>query len=248
MINIVLGSDFIFIDGNYFPIVPYYKNKILDFDEEISIDDDVYRVKLYFDFNDYVFKTFLALKDGDDYLSVSGGFKFYAYDFVISRDLYPFGEILDVYEDINDSIEAIEDIIVSAKGSLEGSIGSVRGSILGEINFVKGSINSAKDAILNKCEDINVDFSPIEDKLSNLDKKCDLFSVLDISNMIDEKLSQIFNLKSLNGSNGSKFKDGSIVKVKGYDGDWKVDGSYPLLNSDGVTIIVYKVVQDDRVL
>jgi len=72
--------------------------------------------------------------------------------------------------------------------------------------------------------------------------------IVTLSEKLDEKLTQIFGLHSLDGSNGSKFKDGSIVKIKGYDGDWKVEGSYPMLNSDGVTIIVYKVVQDGRVL
>jgi len=110
-----------------------------------------------------------------------------------------------------------------------------------KLSFVVNKINSLESSI-------NKDFTDVNNYLKQISSKFDLLKVLDISKMIDDKLTQIFNLHSLNGSNGSKFKDGSIVKIKGYDGDWKVEGSYPLLNSDGVTIIVYKVVQDGRVL
>jgi len=120
-------------------------------------------------------------------------------------------------------------------------------------------VKDLKNFISDNFKKINIDFTPIENSLnkisSNIENgfneifsKIDILGVFDISKMIDDKLTQIFNLHSLNGSNGSKFKDGSIVKIKGYDGDWRVEGSYPLLNSDGVTIIVYKVVQDGRVL
>ena len=95
---------------------------------------------------------------------------------------------------------------------------------------------------------VGVDLSSVEDSLNVISQKVDVLNVLDISNKIDEKLSQIFNLQSLNGSNGSKFKDGSETTVKGYSGTWKVEGSYPMLNSEGITIIVYKLLQDDRVL
>jgi len=88
----------------------------------------------------------------------------------------------------------------------------------------------------------------ISSTLDDICSKVDVLNVFDISNKIDEKLSQLFSMNSLNGSNGSKFKDGSNVTVKGYDGNWVVEGSYPMLNGDNVTIIVYKLTQDDKVL
>jgi len=122
--------------------------------------------------------------------------------------------------------------------------------IFKDVDFID-KFNRLDDRILTSFDNFKDDLNSLKDfrdLLFDLNKKFSVFDVLDISKMIDDKLTQIFNLKSLNGSNGSKFKDGSIVKIKGYDGDWRVEGSYPMLNSDGVTIIVYKVVQDGRVL
>ena len=110
-----------------------------------------------------------------------------------------------------------------------------------------------KNVILNKLNDLDcgggsVDLTPVENSLNNISQKVDVLNIVDISNKIDEKLSQIFNLQSLNGSNGSKFKDGEEVTLKGYTGNWSVGGSYSLLNNDGVTIIIYKLIQGDRVV
>jgi len=73
-------------------------------------------------------------------------------------------------------------------------------------------------------------------------------NALDVSNLLDEKLSNILAMVSLNGSNGAKFKDGDKVLVKGYIGDWEVLSSHIILTADNTNTIVYQVKQNDRIM
>ena len=71
---------------------------------------------------------------------------------------------------------------------------------------------------------------------------------LDITNLLDEKLSNVLAMVSLNGSNGAKFKDGDKVLVKGYIGDWEVLSSHIILTAENTNTVVYQVKQDKRVM
>ncbi len=228
MIDIIIKSQNILIGENVFPVSIYYNNKILDFEnDDVLIGDEHYHIKLYLNFNDFNFRYYVAKKVGDD--EIVERFKIYAGDFIKKRGIFV------GFDDLEDSVYTLQDYL----DEISNNISEINTNFVNKCNEIKEDISNI---------DFDCDLSSIENKIKEISTKVDILDVFEISQKIDEKLSQIFNLKSLNGSNGSKFKDGSIVKIKGYDGDWKVDGSYPLLNSDGVTIIVYKVVQDDRVL
>jgi len=71
---------------------------------------------------------------------------------------------------------------------------------------------------------------------------------LDISNLIDEKLSNVLQMQSLNGSNGAKYKDGELVTIDNYSGSWEVLGSYLVLTDNNTITILYQVKQKDRVM
>ena len=73
-------------------------------------------------------------------------------------------------------------------------------------------------------------------------------NALDVSNLLDEKLSNILAMVSLNGSNGAKFKDGDKVLVKGYIGDWQVLSSHIILTAENTNTIVYQVKQGNRIM
>ena len=127
---------------------------------------------------------------------------------------------------------------------------------------IGGDIKLTIDNILNNVQEVSSDvsdvkkyFNSVNDSidgvklgLDEVSSKINILDVFHISSKIDEKLSQIFSVKSLNGSNGSKFKDGDRVTVKGYDGLWVVDGSYHMLNADNITIVVYKLSQADKLM
>ncbi len=73
-------------------------------------------------------------------------------------------------------------------------------------------------------------------------------SSLDVSNLeevLTNALNNVINQKfietSLNGSNGAKFKDGDVVKIKGFPSIYKVLASQYIVNNDNVGTIMYKV-------
>ena len=185
-----------------------------------------------------------------------------------------YSNISSVLNEMSSKVNSIDGYINSALPSyLNVPLDVINASVDEIKNNVIGIGMTIDDNVVNKLDQLNynVDLSPVTEKLNEIDSKldsvdCDIdlssvtsklddicskvdvLNVFDISNKIDEKLSQLFSMNSLNGSNGSKFKDGSNVTVKGYDGNWVVEGSYPMLNGDNVTIIVYKLTQDDKVL
>ena len=245
-----ITKDYVIFEDNYFPVCLYYDNEVLHFDKKVSLGDDVYHLVIHIDVRNKNFYYFISKVVKDDEVLPDFNLRVYAGEFI----KYKLGfDIFDsVFSSISDIVDSIGDI-QSSVGSLEGDIASLSGEIdgiKGSISGVNNSISGCCDSIESKLESINcnIDLSSVEDKIVEISKKVDVLNVMDITNMIDEKLGQLFSLNSLNGSNGSKYKDGEMVKVKGYDGEWKVEGSYPLLNNDSVTIIIYKLVQDDKVL
>ena len=62
-----------------------------------------------------------------------------------------------------------------------------------------------------------------------------------VQDVLNNILSNRFVEVSLDGSNGAKFKDGDVVKVKGFLGDFKVVASQYIVNNDNVATVMYKV-------
>jgi len=222
--DFVVSYDFIIFKDLKIPVAFYESNGVLFFNDELSVGDKKYKVYLKLDINSFKFVFYISeIVDGKEV--------FVDFDFNFANYVFSRSSLLNIFYFEDSEFD----------------------------NSIVKQVKDLKSFISDNFKKINIDFTPIENSLNKISSdikngfneifsKIDILGVFDISKMIDDKLTQIFNLHSLNGSNGSKFKDGSIVKIKGYDGDWKVEGSYPLLNSDGVTIIVYKVVQDGRVL
>jgi hypothetical protein len=86
-------------------------------------------------------------------------------------------------------------------------------------------------------------FNSLDLNFNSLGKKFNSFS----SGLYD-KLTGVLNMQSLNGSNGSKFKDGEKVKIEGYFDFWEVLGSYLVLTDDNVVTVVYQLKCDDRIV
>ena len=217
-ISIYHNNDFVLKKPTLF----YFKKGVLRANISFSYNDNPYNLQLEVDVLNFHSRFYFAR--GDQFSQVTFDLSGFA-----NSNLFVGNFILKEISNLGDSINSIENVLQNFNCDVDLS-----------------SIESGLNSISQKVD--SIDLSSLNSILGNISQKVDVLNVLDISNMIDEKLSQLFNLKSLNGSNGSKFKDGSIVKVKGYDGDWKVDGSYHMLNNDGVTIVVYKLVQGDRVL
>ena len=236
--NVNVTSSFIDIDGNVFPLSLYFQNEVLNFDEVVNINGENIHFIINVNLRD---KTYLfyygKVVDGKDYelefeepitLSISDFYKSKSFNF---DDIINY--INNVSNKLDSFIQTTNDKFQDIYSFIDDASGEVIGTLSGKISNIKID---------------DIDFSEIENKLDDISSKVDVMNVFDISKMIDEKLGQLFNMPSLNGSNGSKYKDGEEVTVKGYEGIWKVEGSYPLLNNDSVTIVIYKLTQGDKVI
>jgi len=98
-----------------------------------------------------------------------------------------------------------------------------------------------------KC-DIDVDsitssLNDIKTSLSNVSFEIDYDK---LSNQLKDVINIYANLTSLNGSGGAKYKDGDVVSVYGYDGEWRVVASFVTLTKENYFTIFYVVSQDGR--
>lgn len=255
---VCIDNDFIIVkdfDGNFknYLVDLYYKDRKLFFDENISLGDNVFRVYLDFDFYSPRFIIYVAqIVDGDELVVSFVPFSFVS--FVVSRGILP--RLSDVLRSCNDVYDAVN--------SVNGSINGLRSEFSGRFSSLNTLVDNCCNSVMDKFDSVNcdVDLTPLQNSIGNIELKIDplvskmddlgaklsLLQIVELEQKIEEKLGQLFHMPSLNGSNGAKYKDGDEVPVKGYNGLWKVEGSYPMLNADGVTIVVYKLIQDDRVL
>ena len=239
LFDIVIDDNYIKLPDSYYPLFYYLDNNQLNFSSDYTFNDKNLSIEVVSYNNDYFYRCF----------DENGKFVFL---FVYYKSVFDyFGEFFDgfvsgLFETLGGYYNSLSDMLYGIKSQLN--------DINCDIDFspVLDKLDSSNSYFSQKLKDINskinCDFSPLEQKLNEINGKFDILKVLDVSKVIDEKLSQVFNLKSLNGSNGSKFRDGESVKVKGYNGEWIVDGSYPILNQDSISIIVYKLKQDDRII
>lgn len=109
----------------------------------------------------------------------------------------------------------------------------------------------AKFDDLNNCGNLEVDLSPLDKKLSNLqkdikeikNKEVDLSSINEVLSNLQNQ--NIFNLSpSLNGTFGS-FKDNDFITSSIYPVKLQVLSSGLLLNSENNYIIIYKVKNEN---
>ena len=167
-------------------------------------------------------------------------------------------------DSIKDYVSSVRGDISSAKGdvieeisevrgmisSVRGDINSAKGIVIEEISEVQGMIGSVKSDISSARSDVIEEIGEIlnfvRDDIKKLGNKIDVVELFSLPQKIQESINKMLSLKSLNGSNGSKFKDGEKLQVQGYDGDWEVISSFPMLNSDSNLIILYYVKQDDK--
>jgi len=257
LFNVYIDEDFFVIedkDGNEVykkPLRFYINNNSFNINGSFVYHADNGDANIEFEFSIDVFSNksycFLYIVVDDVKLWLP-----YSYDFSKVAKLF-------IPEYIKETNNILSDVKVKLTELVESGLDLT--PVKNELDDISTKLNSFKcdvdlSSVEDKLNDIDnkisnsgkFDLSSIQDILVEISKKVDVLNVLDITNKIDEKLGQLFNLKSLNGSNGSKFKDGEEVLVKGYAGKWKVEGSYPLLNNDGLTIIVYRLSQDGRVL
>lgn len=233
-----VDGSFIDVEGVKFLTNAYIKNNCVKFDKNVQIGGDVYHVVLDFDLSSLIFKHYVGKVVDSDELAF-----FYTVNFA---GLLKDKNITQINEELLNSIDSVQNVVSDNASSILNSINQNTGSILGAINNLDARIVGVRDDLhgLN----CNVDLTFIENKLSDIDNRLNLMQIVELEQKIDEKLGQLFHMPSLNGSNGAKYKDGEEVPIKGYNGLWRVEGSYPMLNADGVTIVVYKLTQNDRVL
>ena len=236
-ISVEVNKEYIkFKDGDFVRKIFLYE--VFDggevvIDENFSNGDDNYDFYLRFSPDD-LYLDILVKKNGDGVLVLPSVYEFYQ---AFSRFCCYFNPLLDRLIDISNFINGIDGFIEDGFDSLHTQI------------------NGLSSQIDDKLGDVNCDFTPVIEKLEEVDSeikefdgKLDLLKIAKIPELIDEKISNVFALKSLNGSNGAKFKDGEIVSVKGYSGSWEVVGSYFTLTSDNVVTVIYQVKQSDRVM
>lgn len=224
-IGICITDKLINIGSSYFLLPLYFKDGVLDFSvDSLHYDSTDVKVVLHFDLGSRLFKVYVAELSGGSELAVP---------YTINA-----GEFLQSFGLMSDSVSLLDNLY------------DVESSIISNLRTESNKISNKIDSL-----NVDVDFTPINQKLSDfanvlndISSKISFMQIADITKVIDDKLGQLFHLPSLNGSNGAKFKDGEEVSVSGYNGLWKVEGSYPMLNSDGATIVVYKLTKNDRVL
>jgi len=225
-IPICITDKLITIGYHNYLLPLYFKDGVLDFSiDQLGYDHGTdIKVILNFDLKSMLFKVYVAELSGGSELAIP-------YSVSAGEFLKAFGLIFN------------DDHIVQELYSAESSL----------VSFIREKYDDLSAKINNL--NVDVDFTPINthlDQIANLvteiNSKISIMQIADLTKIIDDKLGQLFHMPSLNGSNGAKYKDGEEVPVSGYDGLWKIEGSYPMLNSEGATIVVYKLTKDDRVL
>ena len=259
------------INDLVYPIQRFFDGEILLFDNDFVIDDVTYHLYLKYDLKKMFFECEMRVVDADDdavgYLvdidSFVKSFSLFDYfrNYLTVNDL----NVIKGYVDsIKDYVSSVRGDISSAKGdvieeisevrgmisSVRGDINSAKGIVIEEISEVQGMIGSVKSDISSARSDVIEEIGEIlnfvRDDIKKLGNKIDVVELFSLPQKIQESINKMLSLKSLNGSNGSKFKDGEKLQVQGYDGDWEVISSFPMLNSDSNLIILYYVKQDDK--
>jgi len=243
LLQIQIDTQNIKFNDLVLPIQKYFDGKNIFIDENFSIGDKEYHIYFNYGLDSLLVDIQISLLNVDDdavgyFLNMS---KF--------LEKFSFFDYFKKYVYLDD-LNSIKDYI----GSIESNISFSKGDIVGKINEVEGLINVSKSDIIDILNDlkvdvdVDVDLTPILNKLNEIEIKFDFTKVIELPTILEQKVSKYLGMQSLNGSNGSKFADGSVVNVKGYQGNWIVEGSYPMLNQDSVSIVVYKLVQDGKIL
>ena len=168
----------------------------------------------------------------------------------LSDDIVKFGDnISNMLKDVENDFSHLEDGIDEVKNNVGNSIEK-----LDDIKSSLSNLSIDLSPVLNKLDDVkfyleSMDLEDVINKINSLFNVVNAMNnALDVSSLLDEKLSNVLAMVSLNGSNGAKFKDGDKVLVKGYIGDWEVLSSHIILTADNTNTIVYQVKQNDRIM
>jgi len=268
---LLFDNDFVIDDVTYHLYLKYDLKKMFFECEMRVVDADDDAVGYLVDIDSFVksfslfdyFRNYLTVND----LNVIKGYVDSIKDYVSSvrGDISSAkGDVIEEISEVRGMISSVRGDINSAKGivigeisEVQGMIGSVRGDInsakgivIEEISEVQGMIGSVKSDISSARSDVIEEIGEIlnfvRDDIKKLGNKIDVVELFSLPQKIQESINKMLSLKSLNGSNGSKFKDGEKLQVQGYDGDWEVISSFPMLNSDSNLIILYYVKQDDK--
>ncbi len=209
-------------------------------DETFKSGDDSY--DFYFRFSsDDLYIDILVKKNGD------GVFVFpFLYEFYRA-----FSKFFYYFNSVNDKFDSISNLVSSQFSSFDEKVSSYYNDLktsVTEIDTKLDNVNCDFTPVIGKIDEVSGRIESLDSEVKEFDSKLDLVKMAKIPELIDEKISNVFALKSLNGSNGAKFKDGEIVSVKGYSGFWEVVGSYFTLTADNVVTVIYQVKQSDRVM
>ena len=208
--------------------------------ENFSNGDDNYDFYLRFSSDD-LYIDVLVKKNGDGVFVFPFLYEFYR---AFSKFSYYFNSVNDKFDNI---INSISNRFGFINGKINNYYNDLKTSVT-EIDTKLDNVNCDFTPVIGKIDEVSGRIESLDSEVKEFDSKLDLVKITKIPELIDEKISNVFALKSLNGSNGAKFKDGEIVSVKGYSGSWEVVGSYFTLTADNVVTVIYQVKQSDRVM
>ena len=263
-----------------------FETKVLDFnvEDDFKIDENTIKrlkIQIYIDFFNDFSKFYICEIVDNEELFFDFAFHFNIPDyFKMLNSVYynsfiyrSFNNVKDRFTSLEDLFDDLDDFVHHYDSYLSSVIdrfSEVEDKINGATDIVQDVVNTYYNELRDKISDVNVDLTPVINKLNvieddvkhidftpvinDLDEIKSLFNqlqVLEIAKLpekIKETAKQLVGSVSLNGNFGAKFKDGENVIIKGYEGQWVVDGSFFVITSDNTYTIIYKVSQGDKTL
>ena len=214
----------------------------------------------YFNFNNSEFSLDLVRFDSNYFYKCVKDGKFLFLQIDVKNELKDF--INNNVNGLHSHISGFEEAIFNYLGEIENKLSVVK-SIDTKIDKFDCNLDLSPilekldniDNDVSKFESTNVDLSSVLNKLDDIDNDISKiennFNILELINLpqkIEEKISVGLSLKSLNGSNGAKFKDGAKVKILNFEGVWEVLFSTTIVADENVLSVIYQVKQDDNVM
>ena len=269
MVNLTIeNGQIIFGDKSLNILVSFFGEKKV---ESIVDGGELGKLDISIDYDNFLLSAVVFKENDGKYdleivnlLNIYDYFKLYNNDLILFDNKNNFISLENNISSINKHITDNFNVLMENVSNIYGSVNTIYNKVDAPIS----SVLSNTGQILNELDNLNIDLSPVTSKLDDiksylesmdLDKVVgklnNIFNVvsamnnaLDVSTLLDEKLSNILAMVSLNGSNGAKFKDGDKVLVKGYIGDWQVLSSHIILTAENTNTIVYQVKQGNRIM